>query len=184
MKVQFFGGNTFMIKGENATVVLDPSEDYKVDNVDIVTNSGGADYANIKEYKKVLELPGEFEISGVLVMGYFSNPDNVVYRVIVDGIAFVHFGTLTEVPGSKFFDKLGENVDVLFVSLNEQFDDKKAKNLIEQVDPRMVFLAGDTTYFPKLVESMGAKTAEENPVNITKSLFSDEKTEVVILVEK
>ena len=182
MKVQFFGGNTFVIEGENATVVLDPSGDYKGDSVDIVTNSGGADYANIKEYKKVLELPGEFEISEVLVMGYYATPENVVYRMILDEVAFVHFGTLTEVPGSKFFDKLGENIDIIFVCLSEQFDDKKAKNLIEQVDPRMVFLGGDESYFPKLVESMGAKTAEENPVNIAKSQLSDDKTEVVILV--
>lgn len=181
MNVQFFGGNTFLLNGNNAMVVFDPSADFNVDCVDIVTNSGEADSSNVKECKKILTLPGEFEVSEVLILGYFSNPKNVVYRVIIDEISFVHFGNLSSVPDSKFFDKLGENVDIVFVSLSENFDEKKAKNLIEQIEPRIAFLGGEESYFPKMVEIVGAKTADENPVKISKSQLSDEKTEVMIL---
>ena len=181
MKVQFLGGNTFLLEGADAKVVFDPSADVPIESVDVVMNSGEADVSMVGEYKKVLALPGEFEISQVLMMGYYSSPENVVYRVILEDIAFVHFGNLIEVPGSKFFDKLGENIDVIFVSLGEGFDEKKAKNLIEQIEPRVAFLGGDASLFPKMIEIIGAKVKEENPVSLTKSQLSDDKTEVFIL---
>ncbi len=180
MKIQFFGGNTFQVEGKDAKIVFDPIEKYS-GSVDFATNSGKADFSGVKESKKRLMLPGEYEISGVLVMGYFSTNENVVYKVILDDISLVHFGELTEMPDTKFFDELGENIDVIFVSLHEGFDEKSAKELIETLEPRMAFLAGDSSFFPKMVESVGAKTAEENPMKISRSQLSDEKTEILIL---
>ena len=180
MKIQFFGGNTFYVEGKEAKVVFDPGEDYS-GSVDFATNSGSADFSGVQESKKRLMLPGEYEISGVLVMGYFSTSENVVYKVVMDDISLVHFGLLTEMPSAKFFDKLGENIDVIFVSLQEGFNEKLVKDLIETLEPRMAFLAGDRSFFPKMVESVGAKTVEENPMKISRSQLSDEKTEVLIL---
>ncbi len=181
MKIQFFRGNTFSIEGKDAKMVFDPEKDFS-NSVDFVTNSGQADVSGIKESKKILTLPGEFEISDILVNGYYSNGlKNVIFKISVDDVSFAHFGNLEDVPETKVFDKLGEDIDVVIVSLSEKFNEKKAKELIEQIDPRMVLLGGDQTLFPKMVESMGAKTAEENPMKLVRSQLSEEKTEVLIL---
>ena len=181
MKIQFLGQNTFLAEGKDVKVVFEPSASTSIDSVDFVTNSGNGNSAGVKESKKVLSLPGEFEISEALANGYYSSKENVVFKVVMEDISLVHFGAVKEVPDSNFFDKLGENIDVVFVCLSHDFDEKKAKNLIEQIDPRMAILGGDASFFPKMVESMGAKTAEENPIKITKSQLLDDKTEVMIL---
>ncbi len=181
MKIQHFGGNTFLVQGKDTKVVLDPSVGESFASVDFATNSGNASFEGVKEAKKLLTLPGEFEISNVLVMGYYTEGKNVVYKLIVDDVSIVHFGHLTAAPNTKFFENLGENIDVILLPLNETFNDKAAKELIEKLEPRMAILGGNADYFPKLVENMGAKVGEENPIKLSKSGLSDDKTQVVIL---
>ena len=181
MKIQFFGDGAFLLEGKDAKVVLDPSATTKVNKADFVTNSGTAHPAEVKEKKRVLTVPGEFEISGVLVVGHHIGANNVVYRLVMDEIGLVHFGHLKALPNTKDLEKLGENFDLIFLVLHEGFKGKMAKDLIETLEPRMVILGGDATYFPEMKEIIGAKTAEENPLKISKSQFSDEKTEVLIL---
>jgi len=181
MKIQFFGGNTFQVSGKEAKMVFDPGENTKIKEVDFITNSGRGDSTSIKEFKKELTLPGEFEISEVLIMGYYSSEENIVYKVVLEDISFVHFGNLKEVPKTKFFDKLGEHVDVIFVCLDEEFNEKKAKELIETIEPRMAILGGNVSLFPSMVEIAGAKNLEDNPMKLSKSQLSDDKTEIIIL---
>ena len=179
MKIQSFGCRAFFVVGDEAKIVFDPESGFS-EVVDIATNSCDEGCDSV-DSKKSLTLPGEYEVSGVLVMGYFSDGKNVVYKAVVDGISLVHFGVLSAIPDTAFFDKLGENIDVVFVSLSEQFDEKLAKQLIEQLEPRIAFLGGDAAFFPKMVEILGAKNVGENSMKVSRSQFSDDKTEVLIL---
>ncbi len=180
MKIQFMGGDSFAVKAKEGECILNPqgAVDSSIDFIAFSKARKEADSTDVK----VLNLPGEFEISGILVEGFFTNNrENVVYKVVAEDIAIVHFGNLKEVPGTDFFESLGESVDIGLVTLSENFNDKMAKELIDKVDPRMVILSGDAGFFPKMVENAGAKNIEENPINITKSSLSDDKTDVVIL---
>jgi len=161
MKIQFTGNANFEISDKKISVKFDEKS------------------VSVNERK--FELPGEFEVAGVLGSGIFSDGKNVVRKIILDEIAFVHFGNLEAVPDANFFEKLGENVDVIFVVLGENFDEKKAKELIEKIDPRMAILGGDPRFFPKITESTGAKTVEETSLKITRTSLSDDKTEILIL---
>ncbi len=181
MKIQFLGQNAFQLSGKDATIVCDPSEKVSVKNADFVTNSGDFE-ENCKnlEAKKTLSLPGEFEISGVLVRGFYSRPENVVYKIVVGGVAIVHLGSLESKPSTEFFKKLGENVDVVIATLNDKFGVKEMKELTETLDPRYTFIGGDQSLFPKMVES-GARIAEENPITINSTTLMEEKSEALIL---
>ena len=118
----------------------------------------------------------------MLAQGFFTdNRTNVAYKIVVEETALLHFGALKEVPMADFFEKLGENVDVVVIALSETFDDTKAKALIDKLDPRMVLLTGDETYFAGMTAKAGAKAAEEAVLNITKSGLSDDKTDIIIL---
>jgi len=181
MKIQFYGENCFEITGKDAKVVFDPNEKFPGKNSDFATNSGafGENCKKI-ETKKILDLPGEFEISNVLVRGFYSRPDNVVYKVAIDGISCAHFGSLEVKPNTEFFEKLGENVDILMVNLNEKFSVKEAKDLMETFEPRYTIIGGDQSLFPKMVEA-GAKVIQENSLTISQTNLNEDKSEIIIL---
>ena len=181
MKIQFLGQNGFVLTGKDATVVCDPDEKASVKNADFVTNSGTfTENCKKLEAKKTLNLPGEYEISNILVRGFYSRPENVVFKIVMDGVAIVHLGSLEIKPSTEFFAKLGENVDVVLVTLNDKFGVKEAKELLETFDPRYMIIGGDQSLFPKMVEA-GARIAEENTLVISQATLNEEKSEALIL---
>lgn len=72
-----------------------------------------------------------------------------MYKVIMEGVSLVYFGNLQEIPNNKFFEKLGENFDIVLLNLGENFKGKEAKEMIELLDPRMVILGGDPQFSQK-----------------------------------
>jgi L-ascorbate metabolism protein UlaG (beta-lactamase superfamily) len=180
MKIQFCGENSFYVTGKSGSVVFDANEGFD-QKASFATNSQSKEQKSLKEIKQLI-LPGEFEISGILIKGFYTNDQkNVVYKVIIDEISIAHFGEISEIPKEKLFTNLGENIDIAFINLSENFNEKKAKELIDKIEPRMVFIGGDNQFFPKIIEIAGAKIMEENPINVKKSELSDDRTEIRIL---
>lgn len=180
MKIQSEGGSSLRLSTKKNQIIFNPLS-APTGEVDIIGLSEPKS-TSVFATKKLFNLPGEYEVSGVLAQGFFTDDQsNVAYKVVVEEIAVVHFGNLKEVPTADFYEKLGENVDLIVLALNDDFDDKKAKMLIDKLDPRMVIVIGDSTYFTGMIDKTGAKMAEEEVITITKTGFSDDKTEVIIL---
>ena len=181
MKIQFFGENCFGLTSKEVKIVLDPNNGCTLKTADFVTNSGKFETEAKKiSAKKVLSLGGEFEISGVLVRGFASEPGNIVYKIVVEGITCAHFGTLTQIPTPEFFAKIGENIDVAILNLSEKFGVKEVKEIIETVEPRWTIIGGSQTLFPKMIGE-GAKLMQENNLSLSTAGLSEEKTEILIL---
>ncbi len=179
MKIQFFGGSSFLINGKSAKAALDPI-DAKLGPVDIATSSNGAELSI--EAKKILTLPGEYDISDVLIRGFHTHGDtNTVFKITLDDVVVAHFGNLPGMPSASFFDDLGENVDVALLSLRDDFDAKSAKDFLEKVDPRMVIFGGNATIFPRIVELFNAKILPESEISVSRSSLPTDTTESVIL---
>ncbi len=154
--------------------------DAKVGKVDIATSSKGEDLT--VEAKKVLNLPGEYDISGVLVRGFYTHNDkNIVFKITMEDVVIAHFGDLPAISNVSFFDVLGENVDVALLTLREGFDVKSAKEFLEKVDPRMVIFGGDAAVFPKIVELFNAKIVPESEVSVSRSSLPSDTTDFLIL---
>ncbi len=180
MKIQFQGQNTFSVQGSNTSFVFDPQESFNAE-VDFVTDSGTySEGAQKVKSQKILNLPGEFEISGVAIRSFYSGTKNVVFKTVVDNISIVHFGTLTEDPKAELLKGLGENVDVVLVNVNENYTPKQAKQLIEKLDPRLALIGGDQAFFPKMID-MGAKLEAEKSITISQNMLNEEKTDVLVL---
>ncbi len=180
MEIQYNGEQSFLLKGKTAKCIFNPTEN-STENVDFALFSAEELKSKIKT-KRNLYLPGEFEISGALIQGFYTDDnENIVYKVVLDDIAIISFGGIKSIPEGDFFQNLGDTVDIALVNLSSDFDEKKAKELLEKIEPRMAILGGDVSYFPKMVENIGAKNIEDNPIKISKSSLSNEKTEVVIL---
>ena len=179
MKIQFFGGSSFLIDGKSAKVVFDPL-DAKVGTVDVATSSNGAEITT--DAKKKLTLPGEYDISDVLIRGFHTHGDsNTVFKIVLDEVVIAHFGNIPGMPKAQFFDDLGENVDVALLTLNKDFDTKNAKEFLEKVDPRMVIFGGDAEVFPKIVELFNAKIVSESEVSVSRSSLPSDTTDFMIL---
>lgn len=179
MKIQFFGGSSFLVEGKSAKIAFDPG-DKKLGKVDITTSSTGEEVS--LEAKKLLTLPGEYEISGVLVRGFHTHGDtNTVFKIVLDDIVVAHFGNLPGMPTAEFFDRLGENVDIALLTLRDDFDAKSAKDFLEKVDPRMVIFGGNAGIYPRIVELFNAKVLPESSISPSRSSLPTDTTEFVIL---
>ncbi len=181
MKIQFFGGTTFGAFGKKVRIVFNPTENFAEKNLDFVTNSNGQNPQNI-DAKKVLTLPGEYEISGVLVKSLSQKTKgNIIFKVIFDDLSIVHCGDLDDTPDKKIFEDLGEDIDILIVNISDKFSAKKVKDLLETIDPRVAFIGGDATKFAELNNLMAITMSEENPITISRSSLSEDKSEYYIL---
>ena len=69
----------------------------------------------------------------------------------------------------------------MLLTLHEGSDIKKAKEFLENIDPRMVIFGGDPVVFPKLVESFNAKVNPESSVTVSRTSLPNESTDFVIL---
>jgi hypothetical protein len=179
MKIQFFGSSSFLVEGKSAKIAFDPADE-KVGAVDIATHSSGEEMS--VEAKKELTLPGEYEISGVLVRAFHTHGEtNTVFKATMEDVVIAHFGNLPGMPKAAFFDELGENVDVALLTLRDDFDAKSAKDFLEKVDPRMVIFGGNAAIFPRIVELFNAKILPESEISVSRSSLPSDTTEFVIL---
>lgn len=182
MDITFYGQTCFTLKGKKSSVVFDANDNCGKQKVDVCFHSGEHTDKDTIDAKKHLHLPGEFEISEILITGHTTDQrQNTVYKVDIDGIVVAHMGNLKAVPDKSFYDTLGENVDILLLNVSADIDNKKAKSILESVSPRMAIIGGDQGIFPKVIENCGAKMKEESKVSVSRSSLSDEATEVFIL---
>ena len=147
----------FKIKGSRATVITDP---YPPDlgysmgkaSADIVTVSHrhpSHSYVQaVSGEPKQVYSPGEYEISGVLIIGLPTFHDNekgrnrgknTVYLIELDGVSICHLGDLGHALTAEQVEELG-NVDVLLLPVGgiSTIDAAMAASTIRQIEPKAV----------------------------------------------
>jgi len=160
MDIIWHGHSCFTLKGKNATVVTDPYKDVGLKlpelTADIVTVSHGhEDHNNVEAVNgdvKVIDWPGEYERKNVSVLGleafHYSKSEgkdaekrgkNIIYVIEIDDVKVCHLGDLGHKLTSELTEAIGD-VDVLLVPVGGKFtiDYKKAVEVIEQIEPRVV----------------------------------------------
>ena len=132
MEISWLGHSCFRLKGKQATVITDP---YSPDmgyslgkpTANVVTAShqhpGHSYTEGVSGNPKAVTGPGEYEISGVLIIGIstFHDEDraktrgkNTIYLIEIDEISICHLGDLGHVLTNEQVEELG-NVDVLLI---------------------------------------------------------------------
>lgn len=158
MDISFLGHSSFKIKTKTATVVTDPFDPkmvgYKYSGVeaDIVTISHEhKDHSAldlVKNVKKFISGPGEYEISGVSIIGYPSFHDsekgqkrgkNTIYVLEVEGLRLVHLGDLGHTLSEDMINNLGD-IDVLMIPVGGEFTigPKEANEMVGKIEPYFV----------------------------------------------
>ena len=157
MDISWLGHSCFRISGTRATVITDP---YSPDlgyslgkpTARIVTVShqhpGHSYVQGIGGEPKLVTGPGEYEISGVLVIGMATFHDeerggkrgkNTVYLIEVDEVSICHLGDLGHVLNAEQVEEM-EDVDVLLVPVGgvSTINASMAAEVVRQLEPKVV----------------------------------------------
>jgi L-ascorbate metabolism protein UlaG (beta-lactamase superfamily) len=157
MDITWLGHSCFRIKGSHATVITDPySPDlgYSLGRTTarIVTVShqhpGHGYDKGVGGQPRVVRGPGEYEISGVLIIGIATFHDgeggkkrgkNTVYLMEIDEISVCHLGDLGHVLTGEQVEEI-DNVDVLLLPVGgvSTINAAKAAEVVRQLEPRVV----------------------------------------------
>jgi L-ascorbate metabolism protein UlaG (beta-lactamase superfamily) len=158
MDITYLGHSSFKIKTKSATVITDPFDPKMVGlkyggvEGEIVTVSHSHQDHNATDrvtgVKKIVDGPGEYEISGVTIMGYKTFHDNkqgaekgenTVYVIEAENLRVVHLGDLGHQLSDDLVDEIGD-VDVLMIPVGGFFTigPKEATEIISKIEPYFV----------------------------------------------
>lgn len=158
MEISYLGHSSFKIKTKTASVITDPFDPkmvglkYSGVEGEIVTVSHNHQDHNavdqVSGIKKVIDGPGEYEISGVSLMGYKTFHDNkkgeergvnTVYVIEAEGLRLVHLGDLGEPLSDSLLEEIGD-VDVLMIPVGGFYTigPKEASEIISKIEPYFV----------------------------------------------
>jgi len=157
MEIKFHGHACFSITDNGTTVVTDPFQEeigLKLPKLlaDAVTVShNAAPYNNVDAVEgdpKLFSWPGEYETKGIhfkLIHSFHNQKEdkeqleNNVSVINWSNIRFCHLGSQGTKLTPEQLEQVGE-VDILFVPVGGKdcLEPKKAKEIIEQIEPRIV----------------------------------------------
>ncbi|MBA2681359.1 MAG: MBL fold metallo-hydrolase [Ktedonobacteraceae bacterium] len=219
MEITWLGNSCFQLRGKNVVLVTDPflpqgeqsdlSRPRKINPAIITVSSKrvGQDFIQgIEGNARVINAPGEYEISDVLITGVASYQDNkrgqvhgrnTIYIIHMDELVICHLGNL----GHALYEEQLEEVadaDVLLIPIGgENTTAAQAAEIISQVEPRIVIpmqyqpVTADTAIDPaqtpdpleKFCREMGVEKTDLQPkLNVTKSSLPTSMQVVVLSV--
>lgn len=205
MEIKFHGNSCFAIKDQKITIVTDPYEKGLTANIVILSEADAEHKAGklVDGEPRVFDWPGEYETMGVQFHGIHSFHDpkeakdqrpNTIFQITLGGIRLCHLGNQGTKLTPQQLEQAGD-VDVLFVPIGGQdtVDAKKAKEIVEQIEPRVVIpmsyekqskSAGKAVASPLEVflSAMGAKNIEQSESFVfKKGELPEDSTKVVVL---
>jgi len=157
MDINWLGYSCFRIRGNQAIVITDPFPPglgYTLgkQTADIVTISHQhprhSYHQGISGEPRLVKGPGEYEISGVLILGIAAYHDavkgqsrgkNIVYLMEIDGVAVCHLGDIGHVLSNEQAEEMG-NVDVLMLPVGgvSTINAAMGAEIIRKLEPKVV----------------------------------------------
>ncbi len=157
MDITWLGHSCFRIKGNQAVIITDPfppDTGYTLgkQTANIVTVShqhpSHSYVQGIGGEPRLIERPGEYEISNVLIIGIATYHDsvkgqsrgkNTAYLMEIDGVSVCHLGDIGHVLNDEQVEEMG-NVDVLLLPVGgvNTIDAAMAAEVIRKLEPKAV----------------------------------------------
>jgi L-ascorbate metabolism protein UlaG (beta-lactamase superfamily) len=194
--INWLGLSCFRIRGSQAVIITDPfppDSGYSLgkQTADIVTVSHphpSHSYIQGVNGAKVVRGPGEYEISGVLIIGLTAYHDsvkgqsrgkNTIYLMEVDGVTICHLGDIGHVLDDKLIEDMGK-VDILMLPVGgmNTITPAMAAETIRKAEPKVVIPMHYQTPASKreleplesFLKEMGQSAIEPKPkLNINKN---------------
>ena len=169
-------GNTCFTCREKAglSVVINPNKEAKNLQGEVILASD-PESIPVEGSKKTFDWPGEYEISDIPIVGFQawtqsrskeeetgkSGEKTIIFCFQVDGIKICHLGELGHILTSDMVKEIGD-VDVLMIKVgkNTNLDLKKAIEVIEAIEPRIVIPMGENNSQDSLLKELGGDKVE------------------------
>jgi L-ascorbate metabolism protein UlaG (beta-lactamase superfamily) len=197
MEISWLGYSCFRLKGKNTTVITDPfptglGYDLNKASSNIVTISHSHpnhSYSQgIQGSPKVIYRPGEYEIEGVLIIGFSTFHDaengslrgkNNVFAIELDEVTICHLGDLGQPLSANQIEEAG-NVDIMLVPVGggSTISAAQAAALVRSIEPKIVIpmhyktpaLTKELDTVDKFLKEMGLTAVEPQPkLSITRA---------------
>jgi len=208
MEITWLGHSCFRIKNNPVTIIADP---YAPDigyclgkqTAQIVTVShqhpGHSHAEGVGGEPRLVTGPGEYEISGVLIMGVATFHDNkkgadrgknTVYVIEVGGVSVCHLGDLGHVLTAEQVEEM-ENVDVLLLPVGgvSTIDAARAVEVVRQIEPQVIIpmhykteaVKRDLAPVGKFLKEIGVEESEPLPKLTVNKTSLPPTTQVTLL---
>lgn len=197
MIISWHGDTCFTVKTKDISLVIDPYKEIKTapKNANIVLLTKEGKETVDLETSNVFDWPGEYESQDISVIALqawdksLSDEEKAgkgsainIFKFDVENIKLCHLGNIGHILKSDMIEELGD-IDVLFINASDKgnLSARKAHDIVEQIDPRVVVLMG-TGKSDEFLKEMGAKSVRQDKLKIdSKAQFQEEKTEFVVL---
>ena len=211
--IWWYGQACFKVKGKAASLVFDPYDSeftgfgpLKLEADIVCVSHDHKDHNNAGVVKKmegnpfIISGPGEYEISGVNIIGLSSFHDdkeggergnNTIYRVSIDDVNIIHLGDLGQKKLTQ--EQVGElsTCDILMIPVGGVFTigAAEAPDILAQIEPKIIIpmhyrLAGlkfNLDGVEKFLSTMGKEKVESVPKLSVSRERLPEETEIVLL---
>lgn len=216
--IWWYGQSCFKVKGKNASVVFDPYEGEfvglrapKLDSDIVCVSHDHKDHNYAAAIKGsidnqppfVISGPGEYEISGVNIVGIESFHDdkeglergkNTIYHVVIDEVNIVHLGDLGQKKLTQEQAETLSNCDILLIPVGGIYtiSARDAPDIIAQIEPKIVIpmhykLAGlkfDLDELAKFLTVMGKEKIEPvSKLSVSREKLPEE-VEIAVLAKQ
>jgi L-ascorbate metabolism protein UlaG (beta-lactamase superfamily) len=203
-EIQYLGRSCVRVRGKEGIVIYDPQPRRTTNDKlsgHVVTLSSNdtsrVDAAGVKPLKDrvfVVNGPGEYEVSGIMIHGTRTYRDdqgkegrnhNTVYVVHLDDMSYCHLGELGHDLTRTQIEDLGE-VDVLFVPAYGSLPPAKLAELAAAIEPRAIIPLYDTAeQLDKLAHEFGLKewSAQDKATVTSASLPGDDDEPRIIVLQ-
>lgn len=216
MDITYLGHSSFKIKAKTASVVTDPYDSKMVGlkftptDAEIVTVSHEHPDHNtvdkISGIKKIVRGPGEYEISGISVIGLSTYHDskkgeergkNTIYLIEADGMKIVHLGDLGHTLNDSLLEEIGD-VDILMIPVGGYYTigPKEAVEIIGKIEPNYVLpmhysidgmnedLSQNLLPVEDFLKESGLTTENMSRFTLKKEEVNNEQSTKVVVLEK
>jgi L-ascorbate metabolism protein UlaG (beta-lactamase superfamily) len=215
MEITYFGHSCFKLRSKTLTLIIDPFDPTKLgiklpalegDAVLVTHNHFDHNYvAGISGFRLLIDRPGEYELSGVKIMGIPTKHDdklgeergqNTMYYIEAeDGVSVLHCGDLGHTLDDTTLEKFGE-VTALLIPVGGVYtiDAEKASKVISSIEPAFVVpmhykidgsKIADIATLEKFLDEMGLENgAVKRSASLKLSSADNEADTQVIVLEK
>jgi len=158
MDIYYLGHSSFRIKAKDASLITDPFDPkmvglkYSGVEGNIVTISHHHDDHDkaelVKDVKRVIDGPGEYEIMGISIIGLPSFHDekkgeerglNTIYVIEADNFRLAHLGDLGHMINQETIEDMGD-IDILMIPVGGEYTigPKGAADIVREIEPKIV----------------------------------------------
>lgn len=215
MEITYLGHSSFKLKGKTSTLITDPFDPDMVGlkfpklEADLVTISHHhADHDKLDQVsvsKMVIDGPGEYEISGVSIIGIKTYHDskkgeergkNTIFVIEIDGVRVCHLGDLGHTLSEGQLSEIGQ-IDVLMIPVGGEFTigPEEAAKVTHSIEPGMILpmhykVAGLASTFDKLqpldeyIKQMGNNSQTLPKINVKQGEILPGEEKIIILDRK